>query len=133
MLYCGWTDSRTSTSSQRGGPPSSPGTAQEARLESSGSPTLGGDGVLGTAGSGGLGAVAAGALKRVPAAPLGIKLEAPRQGQGQFLTSLHLLSRLQVGGERQMSHRGRESPDTPRAFLHSSSSGGLNRTPILLP
>ena len=113
-----------SASSQRGGPPiltwhCSGSLAGKPRLP----PTLGGDGVLGAAGCCGLGAVATGALKRIPAAPLGVQLEAPRQGQCQFLTSLHLLSRLQVGGKRR--DPGAISPCliTPKPFY--SSSGAL--------
>lgn len=68
-----------------GSPPGKPGLPR----------TLGGDGVLGAARRGGLRAVATGALQRVPAAPLGVQLEAPRQGQRQLLARLHLLTRLQ--------------------------------------
>lgn len=74
---------------QPGKPPGKPGLPR----------TLGGDGVLGAARRGGLRAVATGALQRVPAAPLGVQLEAPRQGQRQLLARLHLLTRLQ-GEER---------------------------------
>lgn len=77
-------------------PFSSPGAPREAQRPH----TLGGNGVLRAARGGRLGAVAAGALQRVPAAPLSVQLEAPRQGQGQLLTSLHLFARLQVGGKR---------------------------------
>ena len=85
-----------------GSPPGNPGPPR----------TLGGDGVLRAAWGGRLRAVAAGALERVPAAPLRVQLEAPRQGQRQFLASLHLLTRLHAGGTRetQTSHRGRECP-----------------------
>lgn len=51
--------------------------AQEAQVDTWLPHTLGGNGVLGAAWRGRLGAVAAGALQRVPAAPLGVELEAP--------------------------------------------------------
>ena len=120
---CLMVSGRTSASSQRGGPPvltwhCSGSPAGEPRLP----PTLGGDGVLRAAGGGGLGAVATGALKRIPAAPLGVQLEAPRQGQCQFLTSLHLLPGLQVGGKRR--DPGAMSPCliTPEPFYSSNGT-----------
>lgn len=86
----------------------SPGPAQEAQVATPLLRTLGGDGVLRAARGGRLGAVPAGALQRVPAAPLGVELEAPRQGQCEFPTSLHLLTRLQAGAER-----GTDKPPEP--------------------
>lgn len=78
-------------------------------------PTLGGDGVLRAAWGGTLCAVAAGALQRVPAAPLRVQLQTPRQCQGQLLTSLHLIPRLQVeGAKRQMSSRARRKSQLHR-------------------
>ena len=80
--------------------------------------TLGGDGILGAARGSGLGAVAAGALEGVPAAPLHVQLEAPRQGECQFLTGRHLLTRLQDRGQ---THN-------PRGNINSRDQGGhMNR------
>lgn len=68
---CGRTDGRSSAPFPHLAP------AQEARADTRLPRTLGGNGVLGAARGGRLGAVAAGALQRVPAAPLGVELEAP--------------------------------------------------------